>query len=138
VTFPGHHGEEALARQPAVIWLHGDTLTVEYEETPLAQYTVRYQPDHKHFKDVPETKQFETPIAHHRAISQSWMTPCGIWPNVSLIMLPEGDGENRASTFSPHSWKSHKARSQQREAAQAPSLGLEPLAASPLRFTVVN
>jgi putative transposase len=55
------YGEEALARQPAVIWLHGDALTVEYEETPLAQYTVRYQPDKKHFKDVPETKRFETP-----------------------------------------------------------------------------
>jgi hypothetical protein len=26
---------------------------VEYEETPLAQYKVRYQPDKKHFKDVP-------------------------------------------------------------------------------------
>jgi len=55
------YGEMALARQPAVIWLHGDALTVEYEETPLAQYTVRYQPDHKHFKGVPETKRFETP-----------------------------------------------------------------------------
>jgi len=55
------YGEEALARQPAVIWLHGDALTVEYEETPLAQYTVRYQPDKKHFKDVPDAKRFETP-----------------------------------------------------------------------------
>jgi hypothetical protein len=32
-----------------------------YEETPLAQYTVRYQPDKKHFKDVPGAKRFETP-----------------------------------------------------------------------------
>jgi putative transposase len=55
------YGEEALARHPAVIWLHGDALTVEYEETPLAQYTVRYQPDKKHFKDVPGAKRFETP-----------------------------------------------------------------------------
>jgi hypothetical protein len=29
------YGEMALARQPAVIWLHGDALTVEYEETPV-------------------------------------------------------------------------------------------------------
>jgi transposase InsO family protein len=35
------YGEEARARHPAVIWLHGDALTVEYEETPLAQYSVR-------------------------------------------------------------------------------------------------
>lgn len=55
------YGEGTLARHPAVIWLHGDALTVEYEETPLAQYTVRYQPDKKHFKDVPEAKRFETP-----------------------------------------------------------------------------
>ena len=50
-----------LARHPAVIWLHGDALTVEYEETPLAQYAVRYQLDKKHFKDVPDAKRFETP-----------------------------------------------------------------------------
>jgi putative transposase len=55
------YGEEALARHPAVIWLHGDALTVEYQETPLAQYTVRYQPDKKHFKSVPEARRFETP-----------------------------------------------------------------------------
>src|SRR5260370_9092654 len=54
------YGEEALARHPAVIWLHGDVLTVEYEETPLAQYTVRYQPDKKNFKAVQEASRFET------------------------------------------------------------------------------
>jgi hypothetical protein len=53
--------EEALARYPAVIWLHGDALTVEYEETSLAQYTVRYQLDKKHFKAIPVAKRFETP-----------------------------------------------------------------------------
>jgi hypothetical protein len=63
------YGEETLARHPAVIWLHGDALKVEYEETPLAQYTVRYQPDKKHFKDVPDTKQFETP---YRSL-QGWL-----------------------------------------------------------------
>ncbi|MGZ3622605.1 MAG: hypothetical protein ACXVCM_07105 [Ktedonobacteraceae bacterium] len=55
------YGEEALARHPAVIWLHGDVLTVEYQETPLAQYTVRYQPDKKHFKTIPDARRFETP-----------------------------------------------------------------------------
>ncbi len=55
------YGEETLARHPAVIWLHGDTLTVEYEETPLTQYTVRYQPDKKHFKAIPDARRFETP-----------------------------------------------------------------------------
>ena len=55
------YGEEALARHAAVIWLHGDALTVEYQETPLAQYTVRYQPDRMHLKAVPEARRFETP-----------------------------------------------------------------------------
>jgi hypothetical protein len=37
------YGEEALTRRPAVIWVHGEALTVEveYEETPLARYTVQ-------------------------------------------------------------------------------------------------
>src|SRR5260370_7305878 len=55
------YGEEALSRHPAGIWLHGDPLPVEYQETPLAQYTVRYPPDHKHFKPVPQARRFETP-----------------------------------------------------------------------------
>jgi hypothetical protein len=31
------YGEEALARHSTVIWLHGDALTVEYQEIPLAR-----------------------------------------------------------------------------------------------------
>jgi putative transposase len=64
------YGEEALARHPAVIWLHGDVLTVEYEETPLAQYTVRYQPDKKHFKAIPQAKRFEIPYRS----PQGWLS----------------------------------------------------------------
>ena len=64
------YGEETLARHPAVIWLHGDALTVEYQETPLAQYTVRYQPDKKHFKAVPEARRFET--SYHSLQGRLW------------------------------------------------------------------
>src|SRR5713101_6300757 len=63
------YGEEALARHPTVIWLHGDALTVDYQETPLAQYTVRYQPDKKHFKAVLGARRFETP---YRSL-QGWL-----------------------------------------------------------------
>ena len=63
------YGEEALARHPTVIWLYGDALTVEYQDTPLAQFTVRYQPDKKHFKAVPEARRFETP---YRSL-QGWL-----------------------------------------------------------------
>ena len=54
------YGEATLARHRAVIWIHGESLTVEYEETPLAHYTVQYQPDKKHFKQVPRARRFET------------------------------------------------------------------------------
>src|SRR2546423_15165559 len=68
------YGEETLARHPAVIWLHGDALTVEYQETPLAQYTVRYQPDKKHFKAVPEARRFET--SSHSWQGRLWELVC--------------------------------------------------------------
>ena len=55
------YGEEALARHPAVIWLHGEALTIEHAETPLAKYGVKYQSDKKHFRDVPTAERFVTP-----------------------------------------------------------------------------
>jgi len=64
------YGEEALMRRPAVIWVHGEALTVEYEETPLARYTVQYQPDKEHFKAVPTAQRFETP--YHSPQGQLW------------------------------------------------------------------
>ena len=41
--------------------LYGDTVTLEYAETPLTQYTVHYQPDKKHFRQVTDPRRFETP-----------------------------------------------------------------------------
>jgi hypothetical protein len=32
------YGEETFARTPAVLWIQGDTVTIEHDETPLAQY----------------------------------------------------------------------------------------------------
>lgn len=55
------YGEEALARHPAVIWLHGEALTIEHAETPLAKYGVQYQSDKKHFRDVPTAQRLQTP-----------------------------------------------------------------------------
>ena len=45
--------------------------------TPLSQYTVRYQPDKKHFKDVPETKRFETPYRSPQG--QLWELDETLW-----------------------------------------------------------
>jgi hypothetical protein len=55
------YGEEALARHPAVIWLHGEALTIEHAETPLAKYGIEYQPDKKRFRDIPTAECFQTP-----------------------------------------------------------------------------
>ncbi|HLV99051.1 MAG TPA: hypothetical protein VKT82_10290 [Ktedonobacterales bacterium] len=73
------YGEEALARHPAVIWLHGEALTIEHAETPLAKYGVEYQPDKKHFKAIPTAQQFRRPITRFRDTYGKWMKPSGNW-----------------------------------------------------------
>lgn len=55
------YGEEGLPGQQTILWLYGDTLTLEYANAPLSQYTVEYQPDKKHFRSVKELRHFETP-----------------------------------------------------------------------------
>lgn len=71
------YGEEALARHPAVIWLHGEALTIEHAETPLVQYGVQYQPDKKHFRDVPTAERFQTP--YHLLQGQLWELDEKLW-----------------------------------------------------------
>jgi len=52
-------------------------VVVEYRDTPLAQYTVRYQPDHTHFKAIPEARRFETP---YRSLQgQLWELDITLW-----------------------------------------------------------
>jgi hypothetical protein len=55
------YGEHSLARQPAAVWLYGETLTVAFREQPLAQYAVRYGPDRRHVDVVAAPTLFETP-----------------------------------------------------------------------------
>lgn len=54
------YGELGLARQQATLWLYGETLTLEFANTPLAQYTVTYQPDRTHFRQIRDPQLFET------------------------------------------------------------------------------
>ncbi len=49
-----------MARDHAAVWLYGETLTIEFADEPLAQYTVRYQPDKTHLRTVEEPRLFET------------------------------------------------------------------------------
>ena len=53
-------GEEGLARENITLWLYGETLTLEFHNTPLTQFHVSYQPDQKRFKEVDFLQRFET------------------------------------------------------------------------------
>ena len=55
------YGEAGLARRPAAVWLYRETLTVEFADQPVAQYSVAYQPDHTHLTNVTNPRLFETP-----------------------------------------------------------------------------
>jgi hypothetical protein len=43
------------------VWLYGETLTVSFVETALAEYWVSYQPHLIHLRTVEEPHRFVTP-----------------------------------------------------------------------------
>jgi hypothetical protein len=43
-----------------MLWLYSETLTVEFANTPLSQFTVSYQPNRRHFRRVSHPHVFET------------------------------------------------------------------------------
>ncbi len=55
------YGEAGLAKEYAAVWLYAETLTIEFADEPLAQYTVRYQPDKAHLLTVEKGRLFERP-----------------------------------------------------------------------------
>ena len=54
------YGERRLARQPAVVWLCAETLTVEHQDEPLSQFTVDLAPDNRHLRQVSAPRLFDT------------------------------------------------------------------------------
>jgi hypothetical protein len=54
------YAERGLARQIVGLWLYEENLTVEFRDEPLAQYAVKYQPDHKHFTAMQNVRLLET------------------------------------------------------------------------------
>lgn len=54
------YGEYGVARQTAVVWLYGETLTVACGDIALAVYRVSYQPDLKHLRTLTEPQLFDT------------------------------------------------------------------------------
>jgi putative transposase len=55
------YGERGLAGETAVVWLHGEQLTIAFADEALAQYTVSYGPDRRQLAAVAEARLFETP-----------------------------------------------------------------------------
>jgi putative transposase len=54
------YGERGLARKVVGLWLYEENLTLEFSDEPLAQYAVKYQPDHKHFTEIHNVRLLDT------------------------------------------------------------------------------
>jgi hypothetical protein len=54
------YAEPGLERQRVAVWLYQEQVTVEFQYAQLAQYTVDYQPDGKHFSSVTHPQIYET------------------------------------------------------------------------------
>ncbi len=54
------YAERGLVKQPTVVWLCGETLTVEHEDEPLSQFTVKLASDKRHLAQVGDPRLFET------------------------------------------------------------------------------
>jgi putative transposase len=55
------YGEQALAGEKALIDIFQNTLALEYDEHPLARYSVEWQPDDKHLLRVGNPRLYEHP-----------------------------------------------------------------------------
>ena len=54
------YAERGLVGQPAVLWLCGETLTIEHQDEPLSQFAVEFEPDKHHLARVDHARLFET------------------------------------------------------------------------------
>ncbi len=56
------YGERGLAKKKAAVWLYRETLTIEFSDQPVSQYTVEYQPDAAHLRTITHPQLFDTPF----------------------------------------------------------------------------
>lgn len=73
--------ETGVGGDTVAVWLTRQTLTIEHENIPLAQYEVAYQPDEHHFTQVHPLHFFETPFTLQRLFSVEGMD----WVAVSRV-----------------------------------------------------
>jgi hypothetical protein len=79
------YGERGLARQPAAVWLYGETLLLEFSDEPLAQYSVAYEPDRRHLRNVVPRQLFETQFRSPQL--PLWEIGDGEW--LKVVRVPE-------------------------------------------------
>lgn len=80
------YGERGLARKTAAVWLTGEQVLLSYSDEPLAQYTVRYAPDGRHFAAVQEDQLFVT--AFQSPQPPLWEPADGEWLRVVPLPAP--------------------------------------------------
>ncbi len=57
------YGEHGLAGKETLVNLFQQSLTIEYEQTPLARYAVEWQPDNKHLLRAGDPRLYDHPYA---------------------------------------------------------------------------
>jgi putative transposase len=79
------YGERGLTGDRVAVWLYAERLTLVFQDEPLAQYRVTYQPGKRRLKAVTEERLFDTP---HRAPQPPlWAWGKDEW--VRVLRLPE-------------------------------------------------
>lgn len=78
------YGDGGRARHQAAVWLYGETLLLEFSDEPLAQYSVLYEPDRRHLRDVVPRQLFDT--QHRSPQLPLWDLGDGEW--LKVIRLP--------------------------------------------------
>jgi hypothetical protein len=53
------YSEHGLANRRAAVWLYGETRRVEFSNEPLVQYSVLYEPDYRHLREIVPRQLFQ-------------------------------------------------------------------------------
>jgi len=93
------YGEHGLARRQAAIWLYGETLLLEFSDEPLAQYSVDYEPERRHLREVALRQLFET---RYRSPQLTlWELGDGEWIKVLRLSPRRPRSRSRAPGIQP-------------------------------------
>jgi len=89
------YGEHGLARRQAAVWLYGESLLLGFSGKPFAQYSVAYEPDHRHLREVVPRQLFET--QHRSSLLALWELGAGEWLKVARLPRREWPGKHRGA-----------------------------------------